>query len=298
MERRARAAGARSWAGFLGRAIVFPLAWVWALGIARRHHEADPRGRSKVLAAILVGIVLTAGVGFLLYDFQEDARAGMYDQTHGRIAVAVGESAWQEQWATINASNIAIGILDTRLAEAQATGDEANVTIFEATKANVTADRDAAIAGRDDLEENHEFFVRIQPWIADQQDERVMQAIRDAEFQTSQATAQHWNPDRMVPRAERAFAINDAAEQDMWQVMAFLLVPGLIGVFYAPLFFALGGIMLRAWDPSQTVGFKPYPGRALGWFLLLGGFGWPSLLFSAWGFRDIEIRTQEGQIAL
>ena len=298
MERRGLASGAKSWLVFLGRTVVFPLAWLWALGVARRHDEADPRARSKVLAGIAIGLVLTLGVGYLLYDFQEDARAGMYSETENRMALAVGESAYQEAWTTVNATDITLSVLRTRLAEAEGAGDEANATIFRSSIANATATRQEAVDARDDLQENHEFFQRIRPWIQDRQDERVLGEVGQKQFQTSEATLAWWDADRMAPRTQRAFEINDDAENDMEQVLVWVLLPGLIGVFYAPVVFALGSIMLRAWEPSETVGFKPYPGKSLGWFLLLGGFGWPSLLFAAWGFKDIEARTQEGQIAL
>jgi hypothetical protein len=102
----------------------------------------------------------------------------------------------------------------------------------------------------------------------------------------------------MVEGTQAALAIKDKAVGDMQLFMWVFLWPSLAGAFYAPVVFALGSVLRSAFVPSDTVGFKPYPGAAAGWFLLFGAFGLPSVPFAAWTFLDAEGRSREGQIAL
>lgn len=291
------AEGARSWLAFLGRVVLFPLAWMWALRLARRHEEADPRGPSKVLGAIAVGLVLSGGVGFMLWDFQEDARDHMYQELDGRLATAVGAAAYDVQSDQVNATQDQIENIQRNLRTARDAGDEANITALEAN----LEEAQAALADHrryvGELEQNQRFYERLRPVVLAQDDERAKRMIVRAQLDP-EVPVDVWDGDLMLPRADRAFEINQAAQDDMRDVMVYLLFPGLIGLFYAPLFFALGSVLARAWEPSETVGYKAYPGKAMGWVLLLGGFGWPSLLLSAWGFQDIQVRSDEGQFSL
>ena len=99
--------------------------------------------------------------------------------------------------------------------------------------------------------------------------------------------------------------------------------PGITGLVMAPLIFAGGAILHRAYVPSDTVGFRPYPSKAGGFFLLFLGlfslvilglplvlgtgekptppldlFGILAIPLAAWMLRDLHKRSVEGQIAL
>ncbi|MEA3204131.1 MAG: hypothetical protein QOI63_1811 [Thermoplasmata archaeon] len=84
----------------------------------------------------------------------------------------------------------------------------------------------------------------------------------------------------------------------MQTTLSWFVYPGLTGLFLAPFAFAGGSILNAAFEPSGTVGFKPYPGKAAGFFLLLGAFGLFAIPFGAWTLRDLHKRSVEGQIAL
>ncbi len=380
---------------FLVRAAVFPLAWLWAMGVAKRHEDTDSNARMKVGAAIVVGLVAAAGVGYLLYDFQEGARVGMYDTMEGRLAQVYGENAFNDQTVNIQAKTTQVGVLTTNvglandaLSAALAAG---NTTAYEIEMTKVVdlslslslAQRELAAAQTyaDRLGEEHRFFEAIHVFIVNQDDAGLTNAVNqrvaasqpdavlgpallddekardaahktldeaanevlrldlmaqggmavdqadrdaadaalnaaqnayaDARFQAQQSLAAanaagfetpvpstvHDSSD-LAPRTSRLLSIKTDAEGDMAGIMFFLLFPGVIGVFYAPVFIALGSVMANAWEPSSSVGYKKYPGLSLALFLFLGAFGWPALLFSAWGFWDIDVRSKEGQISL
>ncbi|HUR61828.1 MAG TPA: hypothetical protein VM286_05625 [Candidatus Thermoplasmatota archaeon] len=84
----------------------------------------------------------------------------------------------------------------------------------------------------------------------------------------------------------------------MQSMLAWFVYPGITGLFMAPFAFAGGSILNAAYEPSDTVGFKPYPGKAAGWFLVLGAFGLFAIPFAAWTLRDLSRRSAEGQINL
>ena len=84
----------------------------------------------------------------------------------------------------------------------------------------------------------------------------------------------------------------------MQSTLSWFVYPGVTGLFLAPFAFAGGSILNAAYEPSTSVGFKPYPGKAAGFFLLLGAFGLFAIPFGAWTLRDLSRRSLEGQIAL
>ncbi|HEX2065739.1 MAG TPA: hypothetical protein VHI93_02905, partial [Candidatus Thermoplasmatota archaeon] len=84
----------------------------------------------------------------------------------------------------------------------------------------------------------------------------------------------------------------------MQSTLAWFVYPGVTGLFLAPFAFAGGSILNAAFEPSATVGYKPYPGKSAGFFLLLGAFGLFAIPFAAWTLRDLHKRSLEGQIAL
>ncbi len=382
---------------FLIRAIVFPLAWLWAMGIAKKHEDTDSKARMKVGAAIVAGVVLTAGIGYLLYDFQEDARTGMYERMNDSLKQVTGAAAYEEQGKAIVSKGNQIDILSGQRVVAQTSLDAylaaGNITGYEETLGNLVvfetnlglAQMDLAWAStyQARLGQEDAFFRSLQPAVKAQDDDAILQAtaqrevakaapadlagaLLDAEkelqkqavaLNEARVTVMHYEllddarpltadeqtmyeaaqaehsdvaqkhaeaeaaaaqalaaaqaarfelpvPTSVMPfeklteRVEQHMGIKTKAEADMMDWMVYLLYPGLIGVFYAPLFFALGSIMANAWEPSESIGYKKYPAGALAYFLFFGAFGWPSLLFSAWGFWDIDVRSKEGQIAL
>ncbi|MCA1811473.1 MAG: hypothetical protein LC623_05625 [Halobacteriales archaeon] len=104
-----------------------------------------------------------------------------------------------------------------------------------------------------------------------------------------------------VPVAQgvpEAYEHREQFRAQMESTLAWFVYPGITGLFLAPFAFAGGSILNAAFEPSDTVGFKPYPGKAAGFFLLLGAFGLFAIPFGAWTLRDLHKRSLEGQIAL
>ncbi|HUR64414.1 MAG TPA: hypothetical protein VM241_08030 [Candidatus Thermoplasmatota archaeon] len=104
-----------------------------------------------------------------------------------------------------------------------------------------------------------------------------------------------------VPVAEgvpAAYHHKEEFRTQMQSTLAWFVYPCVTGLFLAPFAFAGGSILNAAHVPSATVGFKPYPGKAAGFFLLLGAFGLFAIPFGAWTLRDLHKRSIEGQIAL
>lgn len=97
---------------------------------------------------------------------------------------------------------------------------------------------------------------------------------------------------------EEAFLHKAEFDEQLESQMAWFIYPSLTGLFLAPFAFVGGHFLSRAYVPSDSVGFKKYPGASAGFFLLLGGFGIPALPFSAWMLRDLSKRSAEGQISL
>jgi len=113
-----------------------------------------------------------------------------------------------------------------------------------------------------------------------------------------------------------AFEHQRAARAQMAMELKWLAYPALTGLLLAPFAFAGGSILARAWEPSDTVGFRPYPGKAAGFLLLLMGgltvlivqfmhmappldiFEVLAIPIAWWVVRDLRNRSLEGQIAL
>lgn len=295
--------GLKGYLGALVATLLFPLAWMRAMALARRHSDVDARGPAKVAVAIVLGIALAAGGVFVLLGFQANAQAGMYDSMETRVATAVGETTYQDNVATITAANKAIPVIERNLVNATAAADQLaqDGTSAEQEKANKTRDDLAAALKktRDQrthsernvtaLTQNHALFLRLQPFI-EQQDDAGLRA----EIASSGLTA----PAGMAEGTEAAIAVKDEAVSDMHLFFWLFVWPSLAGAFFAPLAFALGSILRNAYTESDGVGFKPYPGGAAGAFLLFGAFGLPSIPFAAWVFMDAENRSLEGQITL
>jgi len=373
--------GFRSYLVQLGRTIVFPLLWMQSLRFADDLKEEDPQARSKVVGAILVSLVLTGGIGVLLYaglpgvpgyivpgymDFQE----GMYESLETRLGNAVGatgtesyqghidnvEAAYnnmevmaknlyglvaeqgtaeQEQQANGTYQSY-LGIVGTvhptgggglvaeirettdvegraalvheqtdrlqelasRLNDTAATVDATAATAFGWQHQNMTDAVHVALDEAAASADNHRLFLELQAIVAEEKGVSPLLGGPDAKRIRTAITASGVQADGMAESVDRAFSVLTDSRGDLDQVYLYLFLPGLAGVFFAPLVFAMGSTLKLAWEQSASVGFKPYPSRAMGWFLLLGGFGIPALFFAAWTFQDMHVRRLEGQIAL
>jgi hypothetical protein len=106
---------------------------------------------------------------------------------------------------------------------------------------------------------------------------------------------------RNIPVAEMgpaAFENQREFNHQMDAQLKILFYSMITGMMVAPFVFAGGAILRRAFVPSDTVGFKAYPSKSAGFFLLLGAFGIFAIPFGAWALRDLHKRSIEGQIAL
>lgn len=286
MEGTAPARGLKGYLGALAATILFPLVWMRAMRLARRHADADPRGVAKVGLAIVLGVGVAAGGAIVLLGIQASAVDGMYGSLNTRLAAATGESEYQDNLATVATAEGALPKIEANLANETdpAKAAELRQALNDTRKQLVAAEARAAA-----LEPNHALYGRLQEHVEAQDDE----AIRD-----EVAAAGLDDPAGIEAGTEAALGVKDASVQDMRVFFWLFLWPSLAGAFFAPLALALGSILKAAFTESDTVGFKPYPGAAAGLFLLLGAFGLPAIPFAAWVFMDAENRSVEGQIAL
>jgi hypothetical protein len=276
--------GLKSYLGTLVATVLFPVLWMQALRLARRHEDVDPRARAKVVVAIVAGLAIGLAGTYALIGFFASSEEGMYDALNVRLAEAVGETEYKDQVATAGAAEKAIPIIEMNLANAT---DPAKRAALQTALNDTQKSLDDARRRSAELEANHAAYERINASIPDQDDAQLRALV-------AQAPAYEDKDER----ATTAFAIKDRAVADMQLFGILFLWPSLAGAFFAPLAFALGSILRKAFVPSDTVGFKPYPGGAAGAFLLLGAFGLPSVPFAAWTFHDAFGRSEEGQIAL
>jgi hypothetical protein len=281
--------GLKSYVGALLTVVLFPLFWLRSVRLARRHTEADRRGPAKVGVAIVLSVLILAGGAYRLVGFEQGAKAGMYSSMDRRLAAAVGESEYQDNVATVTASDVALPIIERNLANATAAGDQAKATDLRQALNDTRLQREKAAAKVASLTPNHGLYLSFQDDVKAQDDAAVRSAIAGANL-AYPATAAH--------DTDHAFAVKDRAVHDMTVVLWLFVWPSLFGAFYAPVVFALGSVLARAFVPSDTVGYRPYPGGAAGFFLLFGAFGVPSVPFAAWVYLDTEKRSREGQIAL
>jgi hypothetical protein len=282
--------GLKSYVGALLTVLLFPILWARAMKLARRHRDADDRGAAKVGLAILVSVAILAGGAFVLLDFQTKAEHTMYTKSlDQRVSVAVGESLYQENVAAVGAADVALPIIERNLANATASGDDAKAAELEAALNATREARSKAAANVALYTPNHELYGRLVPAIQDQDDDRI-RSMMDADPLAK--------PSDMDAHVDDALALKDRAVSDMHLSMWLFVWPSLFGAFLAPVVFAVGSILGKAFVPSDTVGYKPYPGAAAGFFLLFGAFGVPSIPFAAWTYLDFENRSREGQISL
>ena len=286
--------GLKMYLGTLVATVLFPILWMKALALARRHEDVDPRARLKVLVAIAASLGIALAGAYTLLSFFASAEAGMYESMDARLETAVGEAEYQEQLSIIEASNNALPKI--RAALVNATDDKRPA--LQETLETTEADLAKAEARRDELESVHTHYALIEAAVADQDDAEVRRLASEVPAFSEVSGSKFPAHEDIEANSEAAFAIKDRAVSDMQLFGMLFLWPSLIGAFFALLAFALGSVLRKAFVPSDTVGFKPYPGAAAGWFLFLGAFGVPSIPFAAWTFSDALGRSEEGQIAL
>src|SRR4029077_15544370 len=108
----------KSTVGALLAVLLFPIAWVKMLRLARRHKADDPRAVAKVAVGILVSLLVLAGGAYQFGKFQHGATNGRYTSMDKRRPSAVGESAYQDNVAIVSSSDLAIPIIQRNLANA------------------------------------------------------------------------------------------------------------------------------------------------------------------------------------
>ncbi len=272
----------------LVQVIVFPLAWIRSFRFAAAFRESAPRGTQMVAGAIVLGVAFTAVGAYVLVDLHRDSTDGFYDQLEGRLSLSTGESEYQSELEAIAISESLLTSFEERRDEAAAAGDEDMETEWQGKVDDERKTLATARENRDALSPNHDLFLLLQVEVRQRDDAGAKRLV-----ETSPAL----DADRREA-SMTAFAIKDDAVADFWQAMYWILIPGLIGVFYGPLVVALGRIYKQGFVPSESIGYKPYPGTSMGLFLLLGGFGVPALFFAAWAFKDLDQRLAEGQFSL
>ena len=287
--------GLKSYLATLVATVLVPVLWMKALRLARAHADADPRARAKVITAIAASLVIGV-IGFtLVFGFLATATAGFYKSMDARLASATGEAEYQDQIAIISTSEGAIPKIEAALANAT---DEAKRAALEETLDTTRTDLATAQARKAELEDNHEQYLEIQQATVDQDDARIRRLVDGVPAFPDAKGSTFPSYEDLDANVDAAFAKKAESTGDM-QLFAWLFLwPSVAGAFFAPLAFAFGSILKQAYVESDTVGFKPYPGAAAGFFLLLGAFGVPSILFAAWVFNDAFGRSDEGQIAL
>lgn len=281
--------GLKSYVGALLTVLLFPVFWSRAMRLARRHRDADARGVAKVGLAILVSVAILAGGALMLLTFQQKAEHTMYTKSlDQRVSIAVGESLYQENVAAVGAADAALPVIERNLANATRDNDPKAAELQAALNATREA-RSKAVANVALYTPNHGLYDRLVPAIRDEDDARI-RSMLDADPLE--------RPADMDARVDDALAVKDRSVRDMHLTLWLFFWPSLFGAFLAPVVFAVGSILSKAFAPSDTVGYKPYPGAAAGFFLLFGAFGVPSIPFAAWTYLDMETRSREGQISL
>lgn len=287
--------GLKSYVGTLVATVLFPLLWLQALRMARQQSDSDPRARAKMLLAIAISLGIAFVGAYALLGFTANAQAGIYSSMGERLAAAVGESEYNDQIQAIATAEKSIDTIQKNLANA--TDDDRRAELQTALQAQLTA-RSAAVARSTELAPNHAMYLRIADAVVAQDDAAIRDLVAQVPAFSDLSTSKFPKFGDLQENADAAFAIKDRSVADMNRFAYLFLWPSLVGAFFAPLAFAFGSILRKGFVPSDTVGFKPYPGAAAGLFLLFGAFGLPALFFAAWTFNDALGRAEEGQIAL
>lgn len=288
--------GKAAWAAFtkyvssLVLTILAPLQWLRTLKIAGRHQGLDRNARKKVFAGIVAGLALAAVAVYVVVDFQDDATQGVYETLSGRLSTATGNDAYNAAVQDRDAAFALIETADRKIAEAQEAGDEDAERLWQENRATYIAQYNNADANVSALTPNHQLWLQVNQILLVERDDDAAKQLID-----QRGAIDHPNMDA---NAASAFEKKDETIDDMTTMLVWFVYPGLIGVLWAPVAFAAGHVLKTTYVPSESVGFKPYPGGAAALFLLLGAFGVPALFFAAWVMQDFADRTETGQISL
>lgn len=283
VETKAATAGFSTYLSSLVATVLFPLQWMRMMRVARAHESVDANGVKKVAAGAVLGLLLAAGGAFMVVDFEAGATAGIYDTLDGRLSANLGNDQYLEHVAAAASAQDSVELAEDKLAAGE------DPAIWEPNRQNAIDTRNEEQAKADALEPNHILFNAVSEFVMAQDDVGAKATI---------ANRGAIDYPGMDERSANSFAIKDGAMADMTNFLNWFVWPGIAGLLFAPLVFAMGTILKNAHVPSDSVGWKQYPAGAMALFLLLGGFGVPALFFAAWTFQDIGQRSRVGQIAL
>lgn len=299
----------QAWAWFVvvGTLVLLAVAWRVLGTLAERHKAVDPRARTKRLMALGAAVLLGAGGWFAISSFEASADAGIHKTFVSSLNLTVGEGDYLD----------AVKVTETKpaaLATQQASLDAANAKLSSEPNAENRKARDdlwkVVNTTRDDLAKaratvarlapNHQLWAQVLPLLnAHRIDEA--RALLDAAVASGMehiSKDSHQVEVKMADGIDAAYHHREEFTAQKQTQMRWFVTPNLSGLVLAPFAFAGGSILRRAYVPSDSVGFKPYPGKAAGLFLLFGAGGIPALPFAAWVLRDMSKRSKEGQISL
>jgi hypothetical protein len=270
--------------------LIAPLQWMRLMKVAGQHQALDPKARQKIAIAIIAGLGFAGAGVFIVADFQDDATQGIYETLSGRLSSSLGNEAYN---AALTSQGAAVGLIataDRKIDEAQQANDAEAEETWQNNRAAYVESYNQASEDVIQFTANHNLWLIVNDILLVDRDDDVAKALIE--------TRGSIDYDNLDASSTAAFARKDAAVQDMGTMLAWFVYPGIIGALWAPMAFAIGSILRTTFVPSDSVGFKPYPGAAAGLFLLFGAFGVPALFFAAWVNQDFVDRTETGQISL
>ncbi len=327
-----------SWFVVVATLVLLVAGWRVLGKLVQRHKGVDKRAGTKRLIAFGAALALGAGGYLAISGFEAAAKEGMHTTFIGALNVTVGESDYKDALKTVTDKPALIvkqqaGLANaTALYEASPTPENLKARNELSTALNLS--RDDLAKGRVNLLKltpNHILWQTVLPMLKAHQDEQAYATLNLAldpttvdqvipgglacarDDDTGQCTSNPPAPaavhhtyrdthtlkdvgmDQAIPEAwEHQIEFN----QQMQTQMRWFVYPNLAGLVMAPFAFMGGSILGRVFVPSDTVGFKRYPGKAAGFFLLLGGGAVFAIPFAAWLLRDLNVRSKEGQISL
>lgn len=288
-------AGQAVWATFtkyissLVLTILAPLQWVRLIKVAGQHRGLDRHATKKIAVGIVAGLALTGVSTYIVVDFHDDATQGVYSTLSSSLSASMGNEAYRAALQDQEAARNLIDTADKKIAEAQEEGDPEKEQLWRENRAQYVTDLNDAISRGNARVDNANLWVQVNHSLLVNRDDDTAMALIDANAGM---------PGLSVAGSMNHFDKKDQTMDDMNSMLAWFVYPGLIGVLWAPVAFAAGHVLKTTYVPSETIGFKPYPGGAAALFLLFGAFGVPALFFAAWVNQDFADRTEIGQISL
>ncbi len=269
--------------------ILAPLAWMRLMKVAGQHHALDRNATKKIAVGIVAGLALAGVSTYIVVDFQDDATQGVYSTLSASLSASMGNEQYRAALADQEAARNLIDTADKKIAEAQEEGDAEKEQLWRDNRAQYVRDLNDAIRRGNDRVDNANLFTQV---------EHALLVNRDDATAKQLINSNAGMPGLSVAGSMNHFDKKDQTMSDMNSMLAWFVYPGLIGVLWAPVAFAAGHVLKTTYVPSETSGFKPYPGGAAALFLLFGAFGVPALFFAAWVNQDFADRTEIGQISL